>query len=1275
MAISKQIQLHSNHALIGAALVSIYFPVEIAQASPGQQEDDLIFKPIEERNNRFASSEEISDPASVADLKSEVFNTQITAGRTSTNRLKVWGVDPAPAEMKGTSVVRIADGYTCRDWIFQNGEQVQLGAGTIFEHNRFVDREANNRTYNIYIPSHAHGAIVRHNDIIGPAVYAPGGRSAQIHQAKSGKGKSAVCAKNVVVEQNRFANTKSDAVKTTGCGIKVWWNYFDAPSHYPEGTPTYDPSATYNTGDWILGTSGKLLRSKLDNNKGRKQKDRSAFSSYNPHCDAINPYASIGEGTTIAYNRVNWPSDARAVGLTNWLRIYRNTGRTEQVGPVYVFANYVDAPFGGHGPITCSNVSPAKGEYSTGQFAQAANGGMRYSSLGDENGNYDFSDTSLWSPVYDVNVDGPFVFVGNWLAQGRAEKGIYYTAGIRGSGVFWDNNVDVVTGNPVAAPDRSIEWVGAQPTLNALPAPPRIPKHGPARSFTIKPTSFSNIVVDGGTVVSACAVQVGGRIVGYMSEAGGVVVFPDQGVAATEVSPGVFEWSATKDADMTVSISAGSATVTTTSTDAHNLAIIGQSELSVALFRTSSLYTQQEYPDLLPGVDASVVYRRTNGKGRHTAPRTVTVNQESIDNREVSPGLVAFVNMMHLGTNGKPLRICDVTDPGTSANQLADDDNPRRDGSIDSETIAAFTAQFGPIEEGLVSWWGSEAATAKNLIDKRSRQYVGLNPDGSADTSGVFERPILDLGGLGRGLLPDTAKLSIMYPGTRVNTAVADNSATPNISYEADENGSFINGMTKQNASPANQQRQAFLDWMPAVNRGATGVTPAAVKFGDYVGGTKITNGQVSTHPSVLNPDGQILFAQDIAYQVLVSNGYAKPVGIDRWEFANNGSKITAHISMPTGSSLHTLRKLRNEVVSSPRPQQQEAMGFVIARNGDGIRSRRPVFRTDNVDSVAYPPAYRGTVAITEPGKDVGSGNWEAQVEITPTQTFGTGDRVMLDPSGAYGQFNLNGNVDYDAEMYKDSMRVYIPSLDDGTKFGYPGPTVPNQKKSDAFSGTSGGGDKTRYASKAVGDNGYIQGPDLSAFGPVTALTATLNGIFVRDERSSGSELFEWTSTAFDVTFDGRPTKGGIAVVAEATGPITANSSSNKIVSRAYTPRNTLPQDVESELTVSVIQDNGTGNAEARVFVDGVQVGNTFISPSALDPADRVFTTIRLLEVLRSNDPIHFRRFRWWTNYSANGDLSTLGEPSGEFDADDVLNGTMPAGYTVVNGAFTETLR
>ena len=457
-------------------------------------------------------------------------------------------------------------------------------------------------------------------------------------------------------------------------------------------------------------------------------------------------------------------------------------------------------------------------------------------------------------------------------------------------------------------------------------------------------------------------------------------------------------------------------------------AVLGQSENNIGLFHAgdfidgsnADFYSAGPYPaaPIPAGTAISFVTTSTDDDAANAVVRHVT--QANSDAKQIGPGMHAAALLWRHVTGNRPLMIIDNCQSGTGMAAMMDDADTDRSFANDRAMADFAVARFGHPTQVDYIWYNSEASVAKTLQASRFPHVFGLNGDGSNyDFSQAGpDHSVFDVQGLGNALYDGVATFNLMLPGPRVFTAT-DLIDPPHVNYLYKSDLSRNDGMTYQNGAPAIAARKAFAAASPLAYRGQATITPSVCQFGDYTDGVKHTgSAQSSIHPAMQSAYGQQLYAQHIAAHWLITNGYTTAPVVDRWEFASDGSYADMIVSLPVGMTLTTIRKTEAEAVASPRPHQQEVIGFEIARGGEGATSQRPLFRTD---ATTYPAAYRGSAVIHDSGSDNG-GAWEAVVRITPEEPFVNSDVIYFGWDGGYPNCQLAGYPDYDAHLFKDAL-------------------------------------------------------------------------------------------------------------------------------------------------------------------------------------------------------------------------------------------------------------
>lgn len=869
----------------------------------------------------------------------EDLKTGITPnGRQSTATLKIpsAGNLPAGCTLSGKILTFSGNGITLEDWDFTDKRVDVAGTDQTIQNCYWGPVEVvPSAQYCIQIKTTAIRPTIRYNTIDGFDGY--GGPTTFINIPSTGSGADARGAIDWLIEYNRYLHPNSDVLKAAGAGINQW-NYYGPLTNYPAGTALWSAGTTYAAGQYVLSpvsSSLGLFRSFAGGNTGNapasSKTDTAFWEGLDPHGDANTQTASNPNGTIHRHNMIDWgPAITHAVGVTQSIRVVRNTGESSYMGPVDFTNNVIPGPYAGFYPLAAGYIRSwlSGTTYDLGGFASSPDGSVYYVSLAAGNkGNDPATSPALWAVTTDIFDPGPVRFIGNWVGAGSG--GLYHSIG-ENSVDAWSGNEDYVTGAAIAGP-----------TLR------------------------------------------------------------------TQKTPLV-------------------------------ASIIGQSENVVGFTQNASYYTAGPYPALLAGVDAKIAaHPASDDSGVATIH---TASTAEITAKTVNPGFIALANLWHTGSSGRPLRLVADVVAGTSLPNMLDD--ATGDGREFSDSVALVSlaqSAWGNVKRVVYNWWNAEAPVAKTLYASRAPHFFGVTSSGANYdfTAGDLEHCIIDTTGRGYGLYPENAVLDLMLPGIRLWTTT-DLYDPPCVNYGTDITGGAIAGMIGGNSAPSYAQRDNVVTQAPSANKGVSTISPALVRFGDYSGGALLSSpAQSLIHPSMKHKDGQQLFSQDVAAHLLIAEGHAQISTLKRVD------QITATtfdfvFSIPTGGVLTTQRILDAETVATPRPHQQQVMGFVVARGADTDRTMRPIYRTDTTDATLYPTAYRGTVTIYNSGVDV-TGGREATVRVVMSEALANNDRILLGNDGGYGGFILSGWPDYDAFLYRDGLRVYESRLDDGTANRYPG--------------------------------------------------------------------------------------------------------------------------------------------------------------------------------------------------------------------------------------------
>ena len=689
----------------------------------------------------------------------------------------------------------------------------------------------------------------------------------------------------------------------------------------------------------------------------------------------------------------------------------------------------------------------------------------------------------------------------------------------------------------------------------------------------------------------------------------------------------------------------------------YTAAVIGQSENVVGWLDNSNFSTGNDiYPDVAAGVDMEIMIPRAANEGVSTHG-IYPVTQAVAAARDISPGAVAIANLWHLGSGGEALRLAGVCVSGTGMTDLMDDALTNRSFSEDKALVDDAIAAWGPISRVTYNWYVSEAGASHNLWENRSAHFFGINADGSDYdfAAGDLDHCLIDTTDRGFGMFEADTRVDVMYPGNYIRANAHTLIAPENRNYMTEADGSNLSGRTVQNGQPAYQARRDFLSAAPSANAGIATISPALAVMGDYVGGVqKPGSAQVSSHPGLQTKYGQILYSQDVAFSLLCSYGFATPTRLNRTEVASDGAYVDFIFDLPAGATLTTQRLQEGLSVSSPRPHQQEVMGLVIWRDGDTRQTAHPVYRTDTIDPVAYPTAYRGTVHIHDTGTDVVQGR-EGVLRVTPQEPFANGDKVEFGADGGYGGFILNGHPDYDAQLALDGLRAHEARLDDSTLYAYPGSPVVNQEEVivtgvDVVDPPVQG---TRV-SKVNGENAWLSGPAVGA--GVSEITMLFEGRIGYQSGFGRKGLLGLNSNGVRLEADTRSSQRKARVIVE-------DGNGTVLFSKFFGANSIAPLDTDDmSLMLSVTQDDGNGTARMALYLDGVLQDVVETAPSSTAP---VFEAIQTFEVLNGNVGSTTGRVAIWAAYSPDGTEPTTGLIADHLGDATYWNGAgLPAGWS-----------
>ena len=177
--------------------------------------------------------------------------------------------------------------------------------------------------------------------------------------------------------------------------------------------------------------------------------------------------------------------------------------------------------------------------------------------------------------------------------------------------------------------------------------------------------------------------------------------------------------------------------------------------------------------------------------------------------------------------------------------------------------------------------------------------------------------------------------------------------------------------------------------------------------------------------------------------------------------------------------------------------------------------------------------------------------------------------------------------------------------------------------------GAVGGG----FATKTAGQAAYLTGPALPA--GVSAITTRLV-LSIASGGTGNHNLVDYRNQTFDLRLDSRPSKRGLNLRFEnADGTLVAGSP-------IYSADGVVPVDTLVTIVASTRLDDGSGNAEGVVHVDGVEV----MRSSSANPGALTFASNQSLEVFNEADTgVELHEMQIWHSYANTSDTSGLGAP------------------------------
>jgi hypothetical protein len=609
--------------------------------------------------------------------------TQTTPnGRTSTNTLKVPGVDTMPT---GWSIVgatvRIDTPFAgdIEDWDFTDRMlEIRTSIGHI--RNNLFGQTAPLFWY--YINFLVAGAAVscQYNTFTGMSNHQ--GVGSAMNFSHSGSGMDTIISECPLIARNRFLFLTADAIKILGTKTHasqvIEWNYFGVPVNVPQQEPlVWDEAVTYAEGDYAkdLTRNTRGMISKVNGNIGNLVPTGAVSNDFwqvlDPHADAITTVAAFTR-LDIRRNLFDWltPVGVFNQGLTNALRYSRNTGSTHGFEEVNSEENII------LWELTSS--LPIQVQEGTG-----------------------------------VNFNGPVRFIDNWLSP--RDGNVYFHPTTNGLVDVWTGNIDATTLVPVTGPTLRVRTV---PVFTVQPAAVTVTEGGLVE-FTV---AFTGNPIPNGI----WQVNTGSGYVNMTGQTGTVLTF----TSSADQSGNLYRHVATN-TEGTATSEAVLLTVNAATPSTVSALVLGQSELEY-LFNTSSFYRTISQPT--PGDGNLIVYTQ-NGNG--VAPVKTTVNATTVAEGSVNPAMAAMSAFLEYALPNTTFVIGDAAVAGTGRGSLVDDANTDRLWSDVQAVIDDIETDYTSVNVMIECWYNSDAGYINTFKTAFWPHYFGTDAAGSTFTLGA----------------------------------------------------------------------------------------------------------------------------------------------------------------------------------------------------------------------------------------------------------------------------------------------------------------------------------------------------------------------------------------------------------------------------------------------------------------------------------------------------------------------------------------------------------
>jgi len=364
--------------------------------------------------------------------------------------------------------------------------------------------------------------VARYNEIVGSS--SP--RRVDLPQETAPGTAFVIKAADCIFEYNRVRDFPSDGGKVSGNNPTLRCNRIGPPRSKAAvaAWPAYDPEATYS---YPLGGvadkvsyNGRGYTVRYENTTVMPGQAPSGDSGNNTYWQAVAPHVDLltitqGIGGTVAFNVFEEGDSDAAFGLTQEIRVIRDTGKTQPIGPVKIYCNLFK-PWDGAYPLDAGYMRPvtAQADWAAGSWAYQ--NGRFWQALVAIAGAANRPDLApeKWVEFADTGA-GEVLWFANWAARGSSG---WYSGPSEYSGhLVFGANVYEDDGSPASPPNGAV-------IVDDLPLPSfggALPYSHPPVAYTgaiahITPSAYGKFKV-GGEIIDACVIRCAGRVVCYFT--------------------------------------------------------------------------------------------------------------------------------------------------------------------------------------------------------------------------------------------------------------------------------------------------------------------------------------------------------------------------------------------------------------------------------------------------------------------------------------------------------------------------------------------------------------------------------------------------------------------------------------------------------------------------------------------------------------------------------------------------------------------------------------